>query len=104
MEGVMTKPTKRRRPPERDRSRRKQAKNLLLSQDALLRGEQYSRRHGTTLSRLVGDFLRSLPLDTEESPSELTPAVARLRGVAAGASDGAREEYREHLFDKYAGK
>ncbi|HKG94928.1 MAG TPA: DUF6364 family protein [Gemmatimonadaceae bacterium] len=99
----MGKAPKRRRPPESDRSERKQAKNLLLAQDALLRGEQYSRRHGTTLSRLVGDFLRALPLDTEASPSELTPAVARLRGVAVGGPDSARDAYREHLRKKYAG-
>jgi hypothetical protein len=80
------------------RKKPKRPKNLLLDPDAVARGERYSRRHGTNLSRLVGDFLRSLPLGTE--PSELTPAVRRLWGVAANTK-GDREAHRQHLWRKY---
>ena len=83
------------------RKRTKRPKNLLLDPDAVARGERYSRRHGTSLSQLVGDFLRSLPLGVEGSP--LTPAVRRLWGVAGNAKDG-REVYRQHVSRKYGGR
>ena len=76
----------------------KRPKNLLLDPDAVARGERYSRRHGTNLSRLVGDFLRSLPLSTEGAT--LTPVVSRLWGVAKGKG-ASRETYGEYLSKKY---
>jgi hypothetical protein len=67
----------------------KRPKNLLLDPDAVARGERYSRRHGISLSRLVGDFLRSLPLDAERST--LTPAVRRLwESLVAMSNDATR--------------
>lgn len=88
---------------------KKRAKNLSLSPEAIAHGEAYSRRHGTTLSTLVGDFLRALPLG--ETPArELSPAVRRLYGVAAGAPTDATgtssgvESYREHLRRKHGGR
>ena len=50
-----------------------------LDRELIERGERYSRRHGTNLSRLGGNFLRSLPLG--ELLAEF-PAVQRLRGIA----------------------
>jgi hypothetical protein len=80
----------------------KVTKNLLLDEDAVVRGESYSRRHQTTLSRLVSDFLARLPHGEREL--ELTPAVRRLLGVAANrATSVGREDYREHLNKKYGG-
>lgn len=76
-------------------------KNLLLDADAIARGERYSRRHATNLSRLVGDFLRSLPLGGKERP--LSPIVERLSGIAAGGKTG-RAAYRGHLYRKYGGR
>lgn len=80
---------------------RKRAKNLSLSPEAIAHGEAYSRRHGTRLSKLVGDFLRALPLE-EDRGRALSPAVRRLYGVAAGQQAGA-DDYREHLRRKYVG-
>jgi len=76
----------------------KKPRNLTLDDEAMARGEQYSRQHGTSVSRLVGDFLRALPLEPERRP--LTPAVRRLLGVAAGG-DPDRDAYRAHLNEKY---
>ncbi len=80
-------------------------KNLSLDPEAIARGERYSAVHGTNLSRLVSDFLHSLPLGTSRRPR--SPAVRRLRGIAAaeraGDTDG-RAAYREHLGRKYTGK
>lgn len=77
-------------------------KNLSLEPDAVERGERYGRLHGTTLSRLVGDFLRSLPLEKADA-DDLSPVVRRLRGVAA-KGHASREEYRERLSRKYGSK
>ena len=84
-----------------ERKKAKRPKNLLLDPEAVTRGEKYSRRHGTNLSRLVGDFLRSLPLGADEST--LTPAVRRLWGVGRGG-DASRDAYRHHLAKKYGGR
>lgn len=88
---------------------KKRAKNLSLSPEAIAHGEAYSRQHGTKLSKLVGDFLRALPLG-ERPARELSPAVRRLYGVAAGARAGVEgassgiDAYREHLSRKYGGR
>lgn len=76
-------------------------KNLLLDEEAAVRGERYSRRHQTTLSRLVSDFLAGLP--DGEPEADLTPAVRRLLGVAAnhGTSAG-QEDYHAHLYRKHS--
>ena len=88
---------------------KKRAKNLSLSPEAIAHGEAYSRQHRMKLSKLVGDFLRALPLG--ETPArELSPAVRRLYGVAAEAPTGAAgasagiDAYREHLHRKYGGR
>ena len=84
-----------------ERKKARRPKNLLLDPDAVARGERYSRRHGTNLSRLVGDFLRALPLGADEGT--LTPAVRRLWGIAAGG-DADREQFRQHLSTKYGSR
>jgi hypothetical protein len=78
----------------------KKAKNLSLEADAIARGTRYSQQHGTNLSRLVSDFLRSLPLGKPQRP--ISPAVRRLRGIASGTKSD-RTAYREHLRRKYSG-
>jgi hypothetical protein len=81
----------------------KSAKNLYLDPEIIERGEEYGRLHGITLSRLVSDFLRALPL--ERDPTELAPVVRRLigagipQGVARDAVDV--EDYRQHLLEKF---
>lgn len=79
----------------------KKPRNLTLDDDAMSRGERYSREHGTSISRLVGDFLRTLPI--EPARGALSPAVRRLLGVAAGRSVD-EAAYRTHLVRKYGGR
>lgn len=77
-------------------------KNLSLEPDAVARGKRYGRLHRKSLSRLVNDFLRALPLEAPAG-EELAPVVRRLRGIAArGKSD--RRAYRKHLLRKYGGR
>ncbi len=74
----------------------RQSKNLSLDPEAIRRGELYSELHQISISRLVSNFLASLPLD---EPRVTSPAVGRLLGIAAGA--GGIEEYRAHLVERY---
>ncbi len=71
-------------------------KNLSLDPDAVQRGEKYSKRHSTSVSRLVSDFLAGLP--GEGDRVELAPAVKRLLGIARGGNETA---YRKYLEKKY---
>jgi hypothetical protein len=72
--------------------------NITLDHETAERARRYTKRHDTSISRLVGEFLSQLP-DDKEKDSELTPTVKRLLGIAEGGPD--REEYRRHLLDKY---
>jgi Family of unknown function (DUF6364) len=88
---------------DRGRKRRKKPTNLSLDPDAVARGEKFGKRVGTSLSQLVTRFLFSLPTEPESRIvplSELTPAVRRLYGVAAGEAID-RESYRDYLSEKY---
>jgi hypothetical protein len=77
----------------------KQPKNLSLDPEAVRRGERYSQLHHTNLSKLVSNFLSSLPLESEDQERPLAPAVRRLLGIGSGATGV--EDYRRHLIDKY---
>lgn len=72
--------------------------NITLDHATADRARRYSRRHNTSISRLVSEFLSQLP-DEEDATKELTPAVRRLLGIASGGPD--REDYRRHLREKY---
>ena len=71
--------------------------NLSLDPVVLAHAQAYSARHETSVSQLVGDFLRALPLNDELE--RLTPVVRRLRGVAAGS--GTPTDLHAHLAGKY---
>lgn len=78
----------------------KQRLNLTVDPEVIERARRYSRRHETSISRLVGDFLSSLPGEEPVGDDDLTPTVRRLVGVARGGPD--REDYRRHLLEKHA--
>jgi len=74
----------------------KVVKNLTLDPEAVERAERFSRKRGTTVSRIVSDFLLGLP---EESDGALAPAVGRLLGIAKGKGD--ERSYHRYLEKKY---
>ena len=107
--------------PRSSRGRRR-ARNLSLTPEAIERGETYSAARGTTLSALVEEFLRGLPVAAAIEDSTVDPRERRRReieelrahttslfvrdllGVLADTEiDNAdpRELYREHLWRKY---
>ena len=68
---------------------------LSVDEDVIRKAKRYSRRHATSISRLVTEFL-SLLSDEEGFES---PVVSRLRGVLP--SEVSVDEYRDHLVEKY---
>lgn len=63
---------------------RKHRLNLLIDRDVVERARRYSARHGTSISRVVTEFLASLPPEEERELDRLSPIVKRQMGVAAG--------------------
>lgn len=76
----------------------KRSFNMYLDETSIARAERYSERHGTSVSKLVDEFLAHLP-EAEDDERPLNPTVQRLLGVAEGELD--REDYREYLLEKY---
>ena len=72
-------------------------KKLTLSVDeaVIRRARRFSKRHGTSISQLVSDFLATLG----EGSAEDTPIVSRLRGILP--ADAREEEYGRYLEEKY---
>ncbi len=73
--------------------------NLSIDRAAVDRGRLYSKMRRTSISRLVSDFLASLPIEEAIDRKPLTPAVGRLLGLASGGLD--EEDYHRHLVEKY---
>ncbi|MDZ7780351.1 MAG: DUF6364 family protein [Gemmatimonadota bacterium] len=73
--------------------------NITVEPEIFERARRYSDLHGTSISRLVGEFLARLPEVEDAEPRELPPTVRRLLGVAKGGPD--REDYRRHLIEKH---
>lgn len=73
--------------------------NITIDVDVVERARRYTRRHNTSISGLVGEFLAHLPDDEESVGDDLSPTVRRLLGVARGGPD--REDHRRHLLEKY---
>ncbi len=69
---------------------------LLVDRSAAARAKRYSKRHRTSVSRLVAQMFAGLPDDDDAG---LTPAVRRLVGVLPRTVSPA--EHRRHLRQKY---
>jgi hypothetical protein len=75
---------------------------LTLSVDAAVvgRAKRYASRRGTSISRLVEDYLRLVSGAEEAASPEKAPVLSRLRGCLRGVS-AARDEHVRHLERKY---
>lgn len=76
-------------------------KKLTLSVDeqVIERARRYSRRHNTSISQLVSNYLAQLGGGEGDEP--YSPVVRRLIGVLP--SDVDAEQYRRHLEEKHLG-
>ena len=68
---------------------------LSVEEEAVRKARWFSRKHRTSISRLVSDYLSSLG----ERENSDTPIVSRIRGVMN--SDVRVEDYEEYLIEKY---
>lgn len=75
---------------------RKRPKNLLLDSQTVAEAERYARSHGTTLSRMVEDYLRTLPGPDQAGYLVQSPIVSELYGRAVTTAKDA-EQQREFL-------
>lgn len=75
---------------------------LTINVDAatVARAKRYAARHGTSISRLVEQFLDLVSGHGEGQGEGLTPVLARLRRAFKGADLDVRA-YRRHLRRKY---
>lgn len=73
--------------------------NITVDADVVERARRYTRRHNTSISGIVSQFLAHLPDEDSEEAEDLSPTVRRLLGIAVGGPD--REDYRRHLLEKY---
>lgn len=69
---------------------------LLVDKAAAAHAKRYSKRHGTSVSRLVSQMFARLPAEDQD---ELPPAVRNLAGLLPATAS--REEHRRHLRRKY---
>ncbi len=69
---------------------------LSIDADTVKKAKRYVAAHGTSLSRLLTQYLASLPDDTRQT---WPPRVGRLAGVLPPQTD--TDEYKEHLHGKY---
>ena len=78
---------------------RKRAKNLLLDAQVLNAAEAYCAHHGTSLSRLVEDFLGSLP----RIYAEVVPKYAIVERLSGAASDARMrsDDYRDVVYRQW---
>lgn len=70
---------------------------IRIEQEALERARRYARRHGTTVTRLVSEFFRSL--DKEMLSQSDTPILDELTGSLS--PETSLEDYHKHLESKY---
>lgn len=75
-------------------------KKLTLSVDeqVIERARRYSRRHNTSISHLVTNYLSQL--DETGERAAFSPTVQRLLGILP--PDTSLSEYYEHLEEKYS--
>lgn len=75
---------------------------LRLGEDLIAQAKKEARNTGRSLSKMVGDYFRSVTGRIRPSghPMPVTPLVASLKGSLEGHRID-RKDYRRHLERKY---
>jgi hypothetical protein len=73
---------------------------LSVEETVVGRAKDYAAACGTSVSRLVEDYLRLIANRGQPREGKPTPVLARWRGALEG-SRADRRTYRRHLEDKY---
>lgn len=72
---------------------------LTVDERVVERAHAYSKAYGTSISKIVTDFLDGLGRAAEPGPASYTPTVRRLLGVLP--STVTLDDHRRHLDEKY---
>lgn len=70
---------------------------IRLPRSLLDNAKRYARQHNTTLTNLINEYFRRIPVQDELL--DRAPIVRRLSGVLS--PDLSPEEYKSHLEEKY---
>ena len=75
---------------------------LRIEEEAIKKAKQYSKKKGTSISKLFEKYINGLTdVKVKETKSETrSPAVAKLRGILKGF-DVKKDDYKKHLEEKY---
>ena len=73
---------------------------LKLEEAVIEQAKRIARKRGTSLSKMVENYLKSLA-DPEEKKEEITPLVSSLSGVIRLEEQDYRKSYTDYLTDKY---
>lgn len=73
---------------------------LSVDEKVVERAKRYAAKQGTSVSRLVENYLHALSRPPAVVDGELPPNLKRLRGILKGEKYD-REEYIEYLERKY---
>jgi len=71
---------------------------LSVDADVVESAKRYAAARGTSVSKLVQDYLAAVSADSNRASGP--PVLERLRGALRGA-DTSVEEHRQHLVRKY---
>lgn len=74
---------------------------LRLDKDVIEQAKEYAREHGTSLSRIIENYLKVMSKPRGRS-IEVTPLVKSLSGIAGPATEAELEDARlRHLMQKH---
>jgi len=73
---------------------------LSVAEDVVARAKGYADQQGTSVSRLVENYLDALARPPMVADRDLPPITRRLRGVLKGGKFD-RKTYVDHLVRKY---
>lgn len=74
---------------------------LRLDKDIIEQAKEYAREHGTSLSRIIENYLKMVSKPRGRS-IEVTPLVKSLSGIAEPATEAELEDARlRHLMEKH---
>jgi hypothetical protein len=73
---------------------------LRLDEDLIGHAKKEARKRGTSVSKMVSAYFRSLGSPGSKPDQDLPPTTTSLRGSLRGKPTD-RADYRKHLEDKY---
>lgn len=75
---------------------------IKVDKEILRKATAYAENSGTTLSKLIVDYLNNIATRNDMEEQQLTPLVRELHGIAAlNDNDLERESYFDHLQIKH---